>query len=81
MVKCPDVEYIGLDISPEACRYAVQELRLNVRCIDFLDYANAALCKHVFMWDVIEHLSEPQQYVAKASNVLQKGGHIRITTR
>jgi SAM-dependent methyltransferase len=80
VTKFPFLDYLGFDVVPQACHHAAHELKLNVKCVDFLDYPDPPVCTHVFMWDVIEHLSEPQRYIAKISGILEKGGKIYITT-
>jgi len=76
----PFLDYLGFDVVTEACEYARKQIGLNVKCIDFLELPNAPQCAHVFMWDVIEHLNEPQRYIEKISETLEKGGKIYITT-
>jgi len=80
LAKFPSCLYAGYDVVPEACNYAVQQLGLNVRCLDFLEAEDVPQCSHVFMWDVIEHLNNPQFYIGKASERLEKGGSLSITT-
>jgi SAM-dependent methyltransferase len=76
----PFIDYIGFDVVPHACHHATHELRLNVKCVDFLEYPDPPVCTHVFMWDVIEHLNDPHRYIEKISGILEKGGKIYITT-
>jgi 2-polyprenyl-3-methyl-5-hydroxy-6-metoxy-1,4-benzoquinol methylase len=80
LTKFPFCEYTGFDVVPEACNYAVQQLGLNVRCLDFLDADDVPQSSHIFMWDVIEHLNNPQLYIEKARERLEKGGSLSITT-
>jgi 2-polyprenyl-3-methyl-5-hydroxy-6-metoxy-1,4-benzoquinol methylase len=80
LAQFPFVDYLGFDVVIQACEYAKQKIGLNVKCVDFLEYTDASKCAHVFMWDVIEHLNEPQRYIAKISGILEKGGKIYITT-
>jgi SAM-dependent methyltransferase len=78
--KFPFLSYVGFDVVPEACNYAIRQLSLDVRCLDFLEAPDPAPCSHVFMWDVIEHLNNPHLYIQKIAQVLEKGGRVYITT-
>ena len=72
---------IGYDISEEPVRYARDELGLDARCEDFLDAQIESLSIDVVvMWDVIEHLSRPDLFVDKISEVLKPGGLLFMTT-
>jgi len=70
----------GYEISEDAAKYA-QGLSLDVESRDFL---KADVPKNsvdiIAMWDVIEHLFEPQKYVELARKVLRPGGLLCITT-
>src|ERR1700730_834805 len=78
--KFPFLDYLGFDVVPEACAYAAAELRLDVRCNDFLEADGVPKSSHVFMCDVIEHLNNPQLYIEKIADTLDIGGHVYITT-
>ena len=80
LMKFPFCEYAGFDVVPEACDYAVEHLGLNVRCVDFLDAEDVPQSSHLFMWDVIEHLNNPELYIEKAREKLEQGGSLSITT-
>src|SRR6267142_3086906 len=67
LTKFPFCDYSGFDVVPEACAHAAQQLGLNVQCVDFLDADDVPKSSHVFMWDVIEHLNNPQLYLQKVS--------------
>jgi SAM-dependent methyltransferase len=71
----------GCDIAREPCRYAVEQLGVDVRHGDFLDSALEpgevdAFC----MWDTIEHLDDPAAYLAEIARVLPNGGLLAVTT-
>lgn len=76
----PDAHYIGYDIVPEACEYAVNQLYLNVKCRNFADANDNETYTDVFMWDVIEHLPNPAELVHKISKHCNTGSRIFITT-
>jgi len=70
---------IGYDVSRDAIKYAKQILKLDARLNDFVrskDHNVDCVC----MWDVIEHLPNPGEVVAKAGSILKKGGILTLTT-
>ncbi len=69
----------GIDISQHATDYARQELGLPVLTGDFLQLPNLS-ADVICMWDTIEHLRFPAEYIERASEVLKPGGTIAITT-
>jgi SAM-dependent methyltransferase len=71
----------GCDIATEPCRYATDQLGLDVRCCDFLDVPLEpgevdAFC----MWDTIEHLDDPAGYLARIARILPDDGLMTLTT-
>lgn len=74
-------KYTGIDVVPEAISYAQKSLKLNAHCNDYLKFTNPESdYSAVFMWDVIEHLPNPQEFINKVSKEIQPGGSIFITT-
>jgi len=73
-----DVE--GVDIAAHAIRYASGRMGLNARCGDFLELNFAGAYDVLCLWDTIEHLRNPERYVAKASRLLRHGGILALTT-
>lgn len=69
----------GIDISLPATEYARRELGLPVITGDFLALPNVS-ADVICMWDTIEHLRSPAEYIQRASAVLKPGGVIAITT-
>lgn len=71
----------GFDISQDAINYARNVLNLNAECEDFLI---APIKRNstdiVVMWDVVEHLPNPDLYIKKISSILQEGGIFCLTT-
>ena len=71
----------GIDITDEGVRYAREELELDVVQADFLthDYGDQRF-DVVCMWDTIEHLRAPHEYVAKIAKCTEPGALLAITT-
>jgi SAM-dependent methyltransferase len=76
----PATSYSGYDVVPEAVSYGREQLRQNVFCGDFMEASLDKDHTDVFMWDVIEHLPDPDRFIAKAAECLVPGGRIHITT-
>ena len=75
-------ETLGFEISPEAVDYAKNQLGLNVKNEDFLNYPLEKLDSFdaVCLYDCIEHLLHPENFIEKIAKVTKKGGHIFVTT-
>ena len=76
----PKTKYIGFDIVPEAINYGKESLKQHIFCSDYLEEKQSEKLSDVFMWDVIEHLPNPEKFIEKASSELALGGRIYITT-
>jgi 2-polyprenyl-3-methyl-5-hydroxy-6-metoxy-1,4-benzoquinol methylase len=73
--------YQGFDASEEAINYAKkQNIDLHFSHEDYLKAPAIKQYSDVFMWDVIEHLSEPDKFIEKISNETADDGFIYITT-
>jgi SAM-dependent methyltransferase len=75
------VRCAGVDVCPEAVRYAVEVLKQDASCGDFLREpippgAFRAFC----MWDTIEHLAHPELFVERIFQLLPRGGWFFATT-
>jgi len=70
----------GVDISRDAVQYAREVVQQRVSEIDFLDYRPPHQFDVICMWDTIEHLAKPAEYVAAVSRLLSPGGHVAIST-
>ncbi len=71
----------GCDIAVEPCRYARERLGLDVCCADFLDVPLGPGAVDAFcLWDTIEHLADPDAYLARMAEVLSPGGILALTT-
>ena len=78
--RLPHTTYKGFDISDDATRYAREVLKIDANSTDYLTDKPQVTYTDAFMWDVIEHLREPQLFISKIHSELQTGGHIYITT-
>ena len=76
----PGIPYTGIDISNDAIDYGKKKLGLNLRSVDYLDFKTNKPFSDIYLWDVIEHLPEPDKVIAKASSELQKNGRLILTT-
>jgi 2-polyprenyl-3-methyl-5-hydroxy-6-metoxy-1,4-benzoquinol methylase len=76
----PNVRYIGYDVVPEAIEYGAKQLGQNIICADYLSAKITEPLTDIFMFDVIEHLPAPHLFIAKATQELESGGRIYITT-
>lgn len=78
--KLKDKPYVGYDVVPEAIDYGKNQLKQNIFCEDYLSVKHEEKFSDIFMWDVIEHLPHPQEFIAKSASELEPGGRIYITT-
>lgn len=78
--ELPAASYVGIDVAKEPVCHAVNELGLNVIAGDYLQQKWDAPFSDIFMWDVIEHLARPQDFIAKAYRDLTPGGRVIIGT-
>jgi SAM-dependent methyltransferase len=74
-------EVEGVDVIFEGVRYVWERLGLKVHLgdfltLDFMPWSYEVVC----LWDTIEHLREPDRYVAKANDLLHPGGILAVTT-
>jgi len=71
----------GIDINEDGVRFAQDKLNLNAIHADLLDY-DMSKSKYdvVCMWDTIEHLNNPQLYINKLSQNMDKGSILTFTT-
>lgn len=82
LIKSDITWHKGFDVSKEGIEYACAELDVNARSTDFLkdrDIKNSSV-DLVCMWDVVEHLGEPDKYINKSAQILKRGGALSLTT-
>lgn len=70
---------IGYDITKEGIEYASKELGLEVYCDSFLNYRGEK-ADFVCLWDVVEHLSEPDKFIEKIASSVKDGGYVALST-
>jgi predicted TPR repeat methyltransferase len=71
----------GIDISADAVRHARETLKLDATAGSFEEAALAPGAFQAFcMWDTLEHLAHPEQFVAKVAGLLPEGGWFFATT-
>lgn len=75
-----NAEYTGIDIVSHAINYGKFEFGLNLILVNYLTFSTLEKYSHVFMWDVIEHLSRPDLFIEKISREILKEGELHITT-
>ncbi len=77
----PNGKYRGFDISKEAIEYANQQFGNNFSSQNYLFSKSPEIpYTDVFMWDVIEHLPNPIDFIEKVSTETTSGSRIYITT-
>jgi SAM-dependent methyltransferase len=81
LIKKDVKDHIGFEVSTDGVEYSKGELKVNATNEDFMKYKfkNASV-DTVFMWDVIEHLTEPEVYLEKINSILKPGGRVVFTT-
>lgn len=72
-----DVE--GIDCNPAAAEWIAEKFRFPVFCGDFMAYEGRPF-DAVAMLDVIEHLPEPFEALAKAASLVRPGGVFVLST-
>lgn len=78
--EAPDARYRGIDVAREPARHARETLGLDVRYGDYLVEQWDAPFDTVFLWDVIEHLPRPQEFMHKIAREMVPGGHLVVGT-
>ncbi|MBF0489417.1 MAG: class I SAM-dependent methyltransferase [Candidatus Omnitrophica bacterium] len=72
---------VGYEICEDMAAYARMNFRLDVKSIDFL---NSDILENTYdavvMWDVIEHLARPDDFLKKTYSVLKQKGVLALTT-
>ena len=76
----PQANYVGFDVVPEAIYYAQETLKLDARNEDYLTSKSGTKYDATFMWDVIEHLPEPEKFIEKIASESRDGSVLCITT-
>ena len=74
------VYYKGFDVTEEAIAYGKENFNLDVSTQNYLDYKTDQKFTDVFMWDVIEHLMNPEKFLEKINRDSAPGARLFITT-
>ena len=70
----------GIDICAAPIAHARDVLKLDARQGDFLTADFGRTFDVICMWDTIEHLPTPDEYVTRAAALLRAGGMLFLTT-
>jgi SAM-dependent methyltransferase len=76
-----DYEHVaGIDISEAAAEFARTDLGVDVVAADYLKQVLPEQVDALCMWDTIEHLRHPREFLEKASRDVRPGGLLALTT-
>lgn len=71
----------GVEISAEHAAHATETLGIQVQCADFSDAKlNHERYQVVTLWDVLEHLADPEAALRRAHALVAPGGYLLIFT-
>jgi 2-polyprenyl-3-methyl-5-hydroxy-6-metoxy-1,4-benzoquinol methylase len=71
----------GLDVSDVATQFAVKEMGLNAKCGTIFDHDYEKQSFDIItMWDVIEHVRDPDKYIEKINQIMKPGGLLVLST-
>jgi SAM-dependent methyltransferase len=75
-------QVLGYEVSEDVAQYANAVLGVPTRCKNFLadDTLTPGSVDVVALWDVIEHLEAPDQFIGRSAEVLRSGGYLFLTT-
>jgi len=81
VVKNNNLPYFGIDLSSRAIEIC-QEKKLNCQKMDLIQFSKISNQKYsiITLFQVIEHLKKPFDYLKAAKKLLKKNGVILITT-
>lgn len=81
-LKKSGYDITGLDISKDAVEKAIKAYGEHYICADLFKYSEKNQEKYdiVIMTEVIEHISEPDEFLKAIKKILKKGGIVIITT-
>ena len=70
----------GVDISEAAAEFARTQLDVEVVAADYLAQVLPEQVDTLCLWDTIEHLSRPRDFIEKAARDVRPGGLLALTT-
>jgi ubiquinone/menaquinone biosynthesis C-methylase UbiE len=77
----PFYECSGLDVSGYATEVAVENLGVDAKKGTILDFSfEPNSIDIITMWDVIEHVRDPDSYIRKISDIIAPGGLLVLST-
>ncbi len=71
-------ETMGVEYDRHSAGYAREELGLDVRQIDFFKLPETEQFDVLTMWDVLEHLDDPDRVIEKCARLTRANGYILI---
>ena len=80
LVKDEVESAVGYDVAKDGIDFAKNELGVNASTDNFLEVKFKDKIDVVVMWDLIEHVPDPDKFVEKAGKILNKGGYLTLTT-
>lgn len=74
--------YVGVELSSHACNYAKKEFNLNIQNTSIYDFfkSNQKKFDIIFMFDVLEHLDDPDSIIKLCENNLKESGTLIFST-
>lgn len=66
----------GVEISEQPYLYCVNDLKLPVDHIDFFEMDESKKFDLITMWDVLEHIDQANEFLAKCSKLTKQGGYL-----
>ena len=74
--------YVGVELSSHACTYSKNNFYLNIKNSNLYDFFEINKKKYdiIFMFDVLEHLDDPDSILKKCSNNLKENGLLIFST-
>ncbi len=70
----------GCDVAEDAIHAATTKHGVRAHCLDYLRHTLAPPRDVICLWDVIEHLPEPDLFLEKALHDLRPGGTLALST-
>ena len=80
MMRTHGWQVSGVELNPDAARYARQRLQLDVRTgtLEQAQFSSQAF-DVVTMWDVFEHVLDPRQTLSEVRRILRPGGLLALS--
>lgn len=73
--------HIGFEVGTDGVEYSKKDLGVNATTQNFMEHKfKKESIDLVVLWDVVEHLTEPDVYIKKVNEILKTGGKVALTT-